>query len=241
MNKSLISWGVRVLLCASVFTRLALADEGMWTLDHFRLSSARLAGGCSASFVSKTGLILTNHHCAHSCIEQLSNAKRDYVATGFYAPTLADEVRCPEMEVNRLIDIKDVTTLMQKATFHLTGQAFNEAQKAMMSKLEKECTGDSEEVRCDVVTLYKGGRFSLYKYQRYQDVRLVFAPEFSIAFFGGDPDNFMFPRYDLDLSFVRVYQNNKPLDNKEYFQWASHSATEGDLTFVTGHPGHTSA
>lgn len=245
----------------TVFSTIASADEGMWTFDNFpkkslekkygfdakdswlehvRLSSARLAGGCSASFVSKTGLVLTNHHCAHSCIEQLSTEKKDYVASGFYAKTLNDEVRCPEIEVNRLVEIKDVTATVQKATEGLKGQAYNEAQKAMMSALEKECTGGSDTTRCDVVTLYKGGRYGLYKYQRYQDVRLVFAPEFGIAFFGGDPDNFMFPRYDLDFSFLRVYENGKPLENKEFFKWAAQPAKEGDLTFVTGHPGRTS-
>jgi hypothetical protein len=237
------------------------ADEGMWTLngfpvdkvkkayafdasqgwlDHVRLSSARLAGGCSGSFVSKNGLVMTNHHCAHSCIEQLSKAGHDFVETGFYAKTQADEVRCPEIEVNRLVDISDVTTRINTATHGLSGKLFNDAQKGEMSKIEKECTGGVDNVRCDVVTLYHGGQYNLYKYHRFQDVRLVFAPEFAIAFFGGDPDNFNFPRYDFDISFLRVYENGKPLDNPQYFKWSEKGGKDGDLTFVTGHPGRTS-
>jgi hypothetical protein len=249
-------------VCAVSLSSLAVqADEGMWTLngfptqkvekaygfdaskewiDHVRLSSARLAGGCSGSFVSKNGLVMTNHHCAHSCIEQLSKAGHDFVETGFFAKTQADEVRCPEIEVNRLLDISDVTPQVTSATRGLTGKAFNDAQKGEMSKIEKECSGGSDNVRCDVVTLYHGGQYNLYKYHRFQDVRLVFAPEFSIAFFGGDPDNFNFPRYDFDISFLRVYENGKPLDNPEYFKWSEKGGKDGDLTFVTGHPGRTS-
>jgi V8-like Glu-specific endopeptidase len=239
----------------------AQAEEGMWTFDNFptkpvyekygfeaspiwlehvRQSAARLAGGCSGSFVSSSGLILTNHHCAHRCIEQLSNAKKDFVAKGFYAKTNAEEVRCPEIEINRLVQIIDVTSEIQSATAKLTGEAFNKAQKAEMSKLEKECSASSDKVRCDVVTLYHGGRYNLYKYQRYQDVRLVFAPEFAIAFFGGDPDNFTFPRYDLDMAMLRVYEDGKPLQNKDYFKWSKEPAKDGDLSFVVGHPGNTS-
>jgi V8-like Glu-specific endopeptidase len=246
-------------ICALSFS--VRADEGMWTLngfptekvekaygfdaskewlDHVRLSSARLAGGCSGSFVSKNGLVMTNHHCAHSCIEQLSKAGHDFVETGFYAKTQADEVRCPEIEVNRLLDISDVTSRVNTATHGLSGKPFNDAQKGEMSKIEKECTGGVDNIRCDVVTLYHGGQYNLYKYHRFQDVRLVFAPEFAIAFFGGDPDNFNFPRYDFDISFLRVYENGKPLDNPEYFKWSEKGGKDGDLTFVTGHPGRTS-
>lgn len=249
------------LLNLAAMSHLAFADEGMWTfngfpsksvekkygfsasepwLDHARLSSARLAGGCSGSFVSENGLVMSNHHCAHSCIEQLSKAGKDYVAAGFYAKTLSDEVRCPEIEINRLTGISDVTDKINSATHGLDGQPYNDAQKAAMSRIEKDCTGGSDNVRCDVVTLYHGGKYHLYKYQRYQDVRLVFAPEFAMAFFGGDPDNFMFPRYDLDLSLLRVYDNGKPIQSNEYFHWSTQPAADGDLTFVTGHPGGTS-
>lgn len=253
--------GLVLSLAILAISSVAGADEGMWLLNrfptkkvekkyrfnatdawlkHVQVSAARLAGGCSASFVSSNGLVMTNHHCAHSCIEQLSTSSRDFVTTGFYAKDQEKEVKCPEMEVNRLVDIKDVTAELQKATKGLQGPAFNEANKAAMSKLEKECTGGSESIRCDVVTLYHGGEYHLYKYQRFQDVRLVFAPEFAIAFFGGDPDNFMFPRYDLDVSFLRVYENGKPLETQDYFKWSTESAKDGDMAFVTGHPGSTS-
>ncbi|MHB8872320.1 MAG: S46 family peptidase, partial [Myxococcaceae bacterium] len=198
-----------VVVAAVLAASAARADEGMWTfnnfpsakvkekygfeptrewLDHVRLSSVRLAGGCSASLVSPSGLVMTNHHCAHSCIEQLSTARRDYVTTGFWAKAEGNEVKCPEIEVNQLVEIKDVTERVTGATRGLSDQAFNEAQKAELSRIEKECaTGDA--VRCEVVSLYHGGLYQLYRYRRFQDVRLVFAPEFAIAFFGGDPDN----------------------------------------------------
>ncbi|HEX7673326.1 MAG TPA: S46 family peptidase [Bdellovibrio sp.] len=255
---------LRLMLLVSSFlfaANHALADEGMWTLnnfptktveekykfkatgpwlDHVRLSSARLAGGCSASFVSSNGLVMTNHHCAHSCIEQLSTAKKDFVESGFYAKTQADEVRCPEIEVNKLVEITDVTARIQRKVKGLQGKEYNEALKAEMSTLEKECSQGNDQLRCDTVTLYHGGQYNLYKYKRYQDVRLVFAPEFAIAFFGGDPDNFMFPRYDFDISFLRVYENNQPLKTQDYFKWSPAGAHENELTFVTGHPGSTS-
>jgi hypothetical protein len=252
---------IATLLALLITLPLSFADEGMWTLNkipsakvekaygfkitpewlkNLQLSSARLAGGCSGSFVSPTGLVLTNHHCAHSCIEQLSAKGRDYVANGFYAKTLEEEVRCPEIEVNRLVEISDVTKEVLGAVRGREGKAYNDAYKAVTAKLESDCAKGNENVRCDVVNLYHGGAFNLYRYQRYQDVRLVFAPEMAAAFFGGDPDNFMFPRYDLDASFLRVYENGKPLDNKNYFHWSKNAARDGDLTFVTGHPGRTS-
>ena len=238
----------------------ARADEGMWTfnnfpkaavkekygvavddkwLDHVRLSSARLAQGCSASFVSADGLVLTNHHCAHACIEQLSTPERDLVKAGYTAKTEADELRCPELEVNQLAEIVDVTDRVRKATAGLTDQKYNEVEKAELSRIEKECA-TSADLRCDVVTLYRGGVYNLYKYRRFQDVRLVFAPEFAIAFFGGDPDNFNFPRYDLDLSFLRVYQGGKPATLEHHFNWSTGGAKDGEVTFVSGHPGGTS-
>jgi hypothetical protein len=181
---------------------------------------------------------MTNHHCAHSCIEQLSTGEKDYVKSGFYAKTGADEVKCPEIEVNQLVSINDVTERINQATKGLADQKYNEAEKAEMSRIERECASSSD-VRCDVVSLYHGGVYDLYKYRRYQDVRLVFAPEFAIAFFGGDPDNFMFPRYDLDVSFLRVYQDGKPAKIDDYLGWSAGGAKEGDLTFVSGHPGGT--
>jgi hypothetical protein len=252
-------------LCATILLlapSLAHADEGMWTfnnfpaakvgqaygfspdqkwLDHVRLSSIRLAQGCSASLVSKSGLVMTNHHCAHSCIEQLSTPERDYVQTGFYAKEEKDEVKCPDLEANQLVQITDVTGRVKAALAGKDGKAFSDALKAIDADIAKECTGGNDNLRCDVVELYHGGVYNLYKYRRYQDLRLVFAPEFAIAFFGGDPDNFEFPRYDLDVSFVRIYDNGKPLDSTaNYLPFAKEDAKDGDLTFVSGHPGGTS-
>jgi hypothetical protein len=249
-----------VVVAALVGALPALAEEGMWTynnfpsakvkeqygfepsqqwLDKVRLSSARLAGGCSASFVSPNGLVMTNHHCARGCIQQLSTGEKDYIANGFYAKTQADETQCPAMEVNQLSEIVDVTERLNTATQGLTGKQYNDTLKAEMSKIEKECA-TSDQLRCDVVTLYQGGKYNLYKYRRFQDVRLVFAPEHAIAFFGGDPDNFEFPRYDLDVTFLRVYQDGKPATTEHYFKWSKAGVKEGDLTFVSGHPGKTS-
>jgi len=254
----------RLLLAVTIFVTGAMsvhADEGMWTFDHFptaavkkaynfaadqawldhaRLSSVRLAGGCSGSFVSKSGLVQTNHHCAHSCIEQLSTATQDFVATGFLAKKQEDEIKCPAIEINQLVDISEVTERVNKATAGKTDAAFAAALKAEKAAISKECSGDDANLRCDVVELYQGGVYDLYKYRRYQDVRLVFAPEMDIAFFGGDPDNFEFPRYDLDVSYLRVYQDGKPLDTAaNYFPYAKAEPKENDLVFTVGHPGHT--
>ena len=240
----------------------AMADEGMWTynnfpaakvkekygfeptqqwLDKVRLSSARLAGGCSASFVSPEGLVMTNHHCARGCIQQLSTAKKDYIANGFYAKSQAEETQCPAMEINQLESITDVTAELNKATQGMSGKQYADTLKAKMSELEQSCSAGNAKVRCDIVTLYQGGQYNLYKYRRFQDVRLVMAPEHAIAFFGGDPDNFEFPRYDLDVTFLRVYEDGKPADtSKNFFKWSEKGAKEGDLTFVSGHPGRTS-
>ncbi len=253
----------RFMLAAPLlFAATALADEGMWTfnnfptekfkakygyaptqdwLDHLRLSSVRIAGGCSASVVSPDGLVMTNHHCSHECIEQLSTAKQDFIKTGFFAKATKDEVKCPNMEINQLVEISDVTKRIQDATKGVADDKFNDVQKSEIAKVEKECSNGDDQLRCDVVTLYRGGHFDLYKYKRYQDIRLVFAPELAIAFFGGDPDNFNFPRYDLDVSFVRIYgKDGQPAKTDQYLKWSSTNAKDGDLTFVSGNPGGTS-
>ncbi len=239
---------------------LAFADEGMWTYDAFpkekleqryrfkptdawlekaRLSSARLARGCSASFVSENGLVMTNHHCAQECIQGLSTAQKDYFSDGFFAKAQADEPKCPNVEVNQLVQITDVTQRIRAATAGKEGKDYIQALRGEMAKTEKECQ-TTPDLRCEVVSLYHGGIYDLYRYRRYQDVRLVFAPEFRIAFFGGDPDNFMFPRYDLDVSFLRVYENGKPARMKDHFTWSKGGAQDGELTFVSGNPGGTS-
>ena len=256
--KRIASLTLAAALCAAP----AFADEGMWTynnfpaakvkakygfepskewLNHLQLASVRIAGGCSASIVSPDGLVMTNHHCARECIENLSgNMKKDFNRDGFFAKTEKDEAHCPGMELNQLVEITDVTKKMTDATKDVAPEKFAETQKTTQAALEKECqTGD--EFRCEVVTLYRGGRYDLYKYRRLQDIRLVFAPEDGIAFFGGDPDNFMFPRYDLDVSFVRIYgKDGKPAKQEHYLGWSDGSIKEGDVTFVSGNPGGTS-
>lgn len=255
MNRS--GWVVVVL--GVLAARVAPADEGMWTLNAFpserfrqrygeppskawldraRLASVRLAQGCSGSFVSGDGLVMTNHHCAAGCIQQLSSAENDLMANGFRAERLEDERACPELEVNVLVEIRDVTARIREATRGKAGAEFGAAQRAEMSRIEAECA-QGDRWRCDVVNLYHGGRYDLYRYQRYQDVRLVFAPEDRIAFFGGDPDNFTFPRYDLDVAFLRVYEGGKPLKVKEFFKFSPAGPQEGEVVFVTGHPGRT--
>jgi nicotinamide mononucleotide adenylyltransferase len=252
--------GLILLGLVGLFVSRAHADEGMWPMNNVpadriaqkygfkpdqawiekvQLGSARLAQGCSASFVSANGLVMTNHHCAHACIEQLSQKGQDLVANGFYAPSQSAEKKCPALEVNQLVGITDVTDTLRTALAGKTGAAFNDAKKAEQAKLTKACA-TSDDVRCEVVELYHGGRYNLYKYQRYQDVRLVFAPELQIAFFGGDPDNFNFPRYDLDVAFVRIYTNDKPAATPNYFPFSAAGAQENELTFVSGNPGHTS-
>jgi peptidase S46-like protein len=238
----------------------ALADEGMWTtndfpanrvgnaygfkpdqawLDHVRASSLRLRG-CSASFVSASGLVQTNHHCAQACIQQLSTATDDLVASGFYANEAQDERNCPNMEANQLIAITDVTGRVNEATAGKDGKALTDAKKAIEAVIARECSEGDAKIRCDVVELYHGGIYNLYRYRRYQDVRLVFAPEMAIAFFGGDPDNFEFPRHDLDVTYLRVYADDRPLDTSaNYLRYAKADARPGDLTFTSGHPART--
>ena len=252
---------IKLLLGLMLAPLAAGAAEGMWTFDnpptakmkkeigwapdaawlqHTMQSSARLAFGCSGSFVSPNGLVLSNHHCAAECVEQLSSDKKDFMATGFLAPTVADEQKCPAMEVNRLEKIIDVTDAMHKATAGLSGEAFTKAKNAETAKLSKECVGsDGDKVRCDMVSLYQGGKYNLYRYHRFQDVRLVFAPEQSVAFFGGDPDNFNFPRYDLDMSLIRVYEDGKPAKIENYLTVNPEGPKAGEAVFTSGHPGST--
>ncbi len=209
-------------------------------LDRARLSSVRFANGCSASFVSADGLVMTNHHCVHECVEQLSGKAKDLVKDGFVTKSRAEEKACPGLEANQLVRITDVTKELLAAVAGKEGKAYADAQKAEKARLEKACA-KGDQVRCDVVSLYDGGRYDLYEYRRFQDVRLVFAPELAIAFFGGDPDNFMFPRFDLDSAFVRVYEGGEPLDSKlHHFPFGGATLAAGDAVFVSGHPGGTS-
>ncbi len=249
----------RVSLILALLSTPAFADEGMWTfdnfptaamrakygwapdkawLDHVRLSSVRLAQGCSASLVSPQGLVMTNHHCARFCIGAASDAAHDYVANGFTALQLTDERPCPELEANQLTAITDVTKTIQDATAGQSGRAFADAERAAIAKVQSGC-GNGSDVRCQVVTLYNGARYDLYAFRRYQDLRLVWAPEDAAANFGGDPDNFNFPRYALDAAFVRIYQDGKPLASPDFLRFSKAGAQAGDITFTSGNPGGT--
>lgn len=218
------------------------SPDKVW-LDHARLSSVRYGESCSASFVSPSGLVMTNHHCARECIEQNSTQGVDYVVQGFYAATRAEEKLCPELHLDQLQEIENITARMQGlAKPGMTATAVAEAQEAETEKIEAEC-GQRSQLTCEVVNLYHGGQYQLYKYKRFAPVKLVFAPELTAGFFGGDPDNFTYPRYNLDVSFVRAYEadGTTPVkSNDHYFKWRAEGAREEELVFVTGNPGSTS-
>ncbi len=239
----------------------ALADEGMWTydnpplallrerygfapgkdwLDHLRLASVRFMDGGSGSFVSPDGLVITNHHVGLGCIQNLSTAEKDYVKTGFYAVSRDQEVACPGYEVNVLTATEDVTARVTGAVRpEMSDAQARAARRAAMATIESDCSARTK-LRCDVVTFYQGGEYQLYQYRKYTDVRLVFAPEQQIAFYGGDPDNFTFPRHDVDICIVRAYENGRPVKPASYLRWTGKGLAEGDLAFVSGHPGSTS-
>jgi len=246
-------------LCLGAALPLA-AEEGMWTFDnlpmkemqsqygftpssewlqHVQFAAVRISDGCSGVFVSGDGLILTNRHCVEGCIAQISSPKDDYTQLGFRAQTGDGEVRCPEMEVDQLTDTRDVTAEVQGSIKGLSGERYFAALRNISGKLEDACSdGEAATWSCQVVDLYNGGRYSLYKYHRYQDVRLVFTPESAIANFGGDPDNFNFPRYSLDVAMLRAYERGKPVHG-EYLQLASRAPRDGELVFTAGNPGAT--
>ncbi len=239
----------------------ALADEGMWTFDNFpsmavnqkydlhldqawldrvRGASVRLSSGCSASIVTGDGLVLTNHHCVRDCAQQLSSATTDYVKDGFQATKREDEKLCPGMQAEVLSGISDVTDRVTRAAAGKTGQDFIKARDAEIAAVEKEgCAGKEDKFHCQVITLYQGGQYKLYTYRKYSDVRLVFAPEGMTAFFGGDPDNFNFPRYDLDCSFVRLYEDGIAIKTPDHLGWSRTAPKDGEPVFVAGNPGST--
>ncbi|MFZ3264377.1 MAG: S46 family peptidase [Terriglobales bacterium] len=248
------------LVCLALFTQSIRADEGMWTFDNFpsktvgakygfapsqdwlnhvRLASLRIAGGCSASFISPEGLVMTNHHCVVECVEQISTPKDNFVDDGFIAKTDAEERKCPAFELDQLVEIRDVSKDVQGAIAGKTGYEANRALHAKEAELQQSC-GSRESVRCDVVSLYHGGIYDLYRYKRYTDVRLVFAPEYAVAQFGGDPDNFNFPRFDFDIGLLRAYEGGKPVASPEYLRWSADGSKDGELVFVSGNPGGTS-
>jgi hypothetical protein len=239
----------------------ARADEGMWTfdnpplkqlqeryhftptqqwLDHVRLSCVRLNDGGSGSFVSPHGLLLTNHHVARGQLQKNSTREHDYIRDGFYATTPEQEMKSPDLEVNVLESMENVTNRVMAALKNAkTPEQEFAARRAVIAQIEKESL-DKTGLRSDVVTLYQGGEYWLYRYKKYTDVRLVFAPEAQIAFFGGDPDNFTYPRYDIDFALFRVYENGKPINSTNYLKWNPKGAADNELVFVSGHPGSTS-
>ena len=249
-----------VTLGAALLCPAVPADEGMWTfdnppvkqlrekynftptqqwLDHLRLSCVRLNDGGSGSFVSPHGLLLTNHHVARGQLQKNSSAEHDYIRDGFFAATPDQEMKSQDLEVNVLASYENVTDRVNAATKGAkdTEEEFAK-RKAIIAEIQKEST-EKTGFRSDVVTLYRGGEYWLYRYKKYTDVRLVFAPEQQAAFYGGDPDNFTYPRYDLDMALYRVYENGEPIDSKHYLKWNPQGAGDGELVFVSGHPGST--
>ena len=244
----------------SVSAVAAHAEEGMWTfdnpptkllqqnygftptqpwLDHVRLSSVRLNDGGSGSFVSPDGLLLTNHHVARGQLQKASNAEHDYIRDGFYAATPQEELKSADLEVNVLQSMENVTDRMQDGAKGISDvKKAYDARQSMIAAIESESQKKTG-LRSDVVPLYQGSEYWLYRYKKYTDVRLVFAPEQQIAFFGGDPDNFTYPRYDLDMAIFRVYDNGKPLHSTDYLKWSANGAADGELIFISGHPGST--
>ena len=250
-------------LAVSLFSimGLAVADEGMWTIDNFpadrvaekydveiddgwlrssQLATVRLENGCTGSFASPDGLVLTNNHCIWGCIRNLSSAERNLSDEGFMAASREQELRCPGQQVSVLIDLDDVTGKVTAATRALDDAEANEARKAALTDLETECEEAADgELKCEAVSLYNGGQYFIYKYKRYDDVRLVFAPEVDIAAFGGDPDNFNFPRWCLDMSFLRAYEDGKPASTPNYLRWRQGGPRLSEPVFISGHPGST--
>jgi hypothetical protein len=254
----------RLSLCATLAAALAVpaaAEEGMFTfdnpplkrlqdehgftpdqqwLDHVRLASVRFNDGGSGSFVSPDGLMISNHHVGLGCIQNLSSAEKNYVSAGYLAEAREKEPACPGYEVNVLLGTEDVTARVLGAVkANVSDKAALDARKAEIARIETECSKKTG-LRCDVTKLYQGGVYHLYTYKKYTDVRLVFAPEQQIAFFGGDPDNFSFPRHDLDMALFRAYENGQPARSPDYLPFAREAVKDGELVFVSGNPGSTS-
>jgi hypothetical protein len=257
---------MRFARAAAVLAAIALplsaarADEGMWTFDAFpaakmradygwapdqawldrvRSAAVRLTGGCSASFVSPDGLILTNHHCVADCLQDLSSARTDYLKNGFTAAARTDEKLCPGQQAEVVTAIRDVTADVKGAIGSLSGLAAAKARTAAIARIESAGCPDMKAMRCQVVTLYGGGQYKLYTYHKYSDVRIAWAPEAKAPQFGGDPDNFNFPRYALDAAFLRAYENGKPVATPQHLEWSPRPPVDGEATFVVGNPGST--
>jgi len=236
----------------------AIGEEGMWTFDRFPVERMRatfdwapdqawldraMAGtarvpGCSASSVSARGLVLTNHHCVIACVTALSSAQENFIEAGFVAYARQEERRCPNLSVQVLTDVSDVTERIDAAASGVGADAFASARNAEIARIEAECTQGAR--RCEVVTLYQGGRYALYVYRRFDDVRLVFAPEHAMAAFGGEADNFNFPRYCIDFAFLRLYERGEPARTPNHLSLRFTPLEEGEVVLVAGNPGRTS-
>src|SRR5438477_1103541 len=258
MRKILSVASLSILLVA--LSNHVFGDEGMWLfnnpplkqfkekyqfeptpqwLDHLQKSSVRFNSGGSGSFVSSNGLCITNHHVGLDTLQKISSEKNNYVRDGFYAKSQKDEVKATDLELNVLMSIEDVTDRIKNAVQSgLSAEEANKARGNAIAQIEKE-SREKTGLRSDVVTLYQGGQFHLYRYKRYDDVRLVFAPEEQVAFYGGDPDNFEYPRFDLDVCIFRAYENGKPAKIDNYLKWNTKGPADGELTFVSGNPGQT--
>lgn len=239
----------------------AWSDEGMWTIDNFpssrvsekynvdvdeewlrsaQLSTTRLENGCTGSFASADGLVLTNNHCTWGCIRDLSSDERNLSDEGFIATSREEELQCPGQQISVLVKLDNVTNDIASTTQDLADAEANEARKARLTDLESACEeAAGDKLRCEAVSLYNGGQYFIYTYKRYDDVRLVFAPELDIAAFGGDPDNFNFPRWCFDMSFLRVYEDGKPASTPNYLRWRESGPQDAEPVFITGHPGST--
>ncbi|MGN6062942.1 S46 family peptidase [Brevundimonas sp. UBA7507] len=237
----------------------AQAEEGMWTYDNFPIARANQTlgtsidqawldrvrqssvkfGGCSAGVISAEGLVMTNNHCVATCVANLSTPQLQYAETGFTPKSREEELNCPGGSAEILTDITDVTARVQKAGEGLDGQAYTQAREAEAGRIETEACGNDPKIRCQVVSLYRGGQFKLYKFRKYSDVRLAWAPEDRAATFGGDLDNFSFPRFAIDAAFIRLYEDGKPAATPTHFTWNPNKPTEGEPVFVTGNPGST--